>query len=177
MLYVALLRGNNVGGNNKIDMKLLEGMFQNLGYQYVQTYLHTGNVIFYSEDTQIEPTIHDEILKIFGLKIRVLVMDYKTYKSIHDLIPSTWTQDKDNRSDVMFLWNPILDVMHNEKVDTLIYHDQAILWTVTRENYFKSRLRDLSKSKVYKEMTIRNVNTVCKIMKIMDNTHEITMEL
>lgn len=31
MVYIALLRGINVGGNNKIDMKLLKQSFEQVG--------------------------------------------------------------------------------------------------------------------------------------------------
>ncbi|NLL75142.1 MAG: DUF1697 domain-containing protein, partial [Erysipelothrix sp.] len=46
MKYVALLRGINVGGKNKVDMKELKALFIDLGYTEVQTYINSGNVIF-----------------------------------------------------------------------------------------------------------------------------------
>lgn len=47
--YIALLRGINVGGKNKISMPELKKMFENSGYQDVTTYINSGNVIFSSE--------------------------------------------------------------------------------------------------------------------------------
>lgn len=44
--YVALLRGINVGGNNKIEMTKLKVLFESLGYTNVVTYINSGNVIF-----------------------------------------------------------------------------------------------------------------------------------
>ncbi|MEK9156965.1 MAG: DUF1697 domain-containing protein, partial [Patescibacteria group bacterium] len=46
MLSVALLRGINVGGNNKVDMKKLKAAFEALGFENVRTYINTGNVLF-----------------------------------------------------------------------------------------------------------------------------------
>ena len=46
MIYVALLRGINVGGKNKIDMKLLKETFVRIGMESVITYINSGNVIF-----------------------------------------------------------------------------------------------------------------------------------
>lgn len=46
MIYVALLRGINVGGKNKIDMKLLKETFILAGMESVITYINSGNVIF-----------------------------------------------------------------------------------------------------------------------------------
>lgn len=40
MVYVALLRGINVGGNNKIDMKLLKSVFEEAGMSAVKTYIN-----------------------------------------------------------------------------------------------------------------------------------------
>ena len=46
MVYIALLRGINVGGKNKIDMKLLKQTFEQVGMKDVVTYINTGNIIF-----------------------------------------------------------------------------------------------------------------------------------
>ena len=48
MIYIALLRGVNVGGNNKIDMKQLKSAFCEVGFSDVLTYTNSGNVIFSS---------------------------------------------------------------------------------------------------------------------------------
>ncbi|WDM14286.1 DUF1697 domain-containing protein [Streptomyces lavenduligriseus] len=44
--YVALLRGINVGGHARITMKDLRELFGALGFDEVQTYLQSGNVVF-----------------------------------------------------------------------------------------------------------------------------------
>jgi uncharacterized protein (DUF1697 family) len=44
--YVALLRGVNVGGNNKLPMKDLAALFVAAGCQDVRTFIQSGNVIF-----------------------------------------------------------------------------------------------------------------------------------
>jgi uncharacterized protein (DUF1697 family) len=44
--YVALLRGINVGGKNKLPMKDLTAMFVEAGCRGVRTYIQSGNVIF-----------------------------------------------------------------------------------------------------------------------------------
>ena len=44
--YVALLRGINVGGRNKIAMAELESLFSSLGFEDVATYIQSGNVVF-----------------------------------------------------------------------------------------------------------------------------------
>jgi len=44
--YVGLLRGVNVGGNNKLPMKALVALCEAQGCKDVQTYIQSGNVVF-----------------------------------------------------------------------------------------------------------------------------------
>ena len=48
MKYIALLRGINISGKNKIDMKELKKEIENIDFDEVITYLNSGNVIFKS---------------------------------------------------------------------------------------------------------------------------------
>jgi uncharacterized protein (DUF1697 family) len=50
MQFVCLLRGINVGGNNKVDMSALKEVFETLGFSDVKTYINSGNVIFNSKN-------------------------------------------------------------------------------------------------------------------------------
>jgi len=52
--WIALFKGLNVGGNNKILMKDLIGEFQALGYSNVSTYIQSGNVVFQSSEKNPE---------------------------------------------------------------------------------------------------------------------------
>jgi uncharacterized protein (DUF1697 family) len=45
-VYVALLRGVNVGGKNRLPMKGLAAMFAEAGCTDVVTYIQSGNVVF-----------------------------------------------------------------------------------------------------------------------------------
>lgn len=46
--YIALLRGINVGGKNKITLPALKKTFEGIGFQDVLTYINSGNIIFSS---------------------------------------------------------------------------------------------------------------------------------
>jgi uncharacterized protein (DUF1697 family) len=45
-ILIALLRGINVGGNNKLPMKDLSTILTGMGLHDVQTYIQSGNVVF-----------------------------------------------------------------------------------------------------------------------------------
>ena len=47
--YIALLRGVNISGKNKVSMAQLKQLFEDLDYKEVKTYLNSGNVIFSSD--------------------------------------------------------------------------------------------------------------------------------
>ena len=49
-VYVALMRGINVGGKNRLPMKDLAAMFGGAGCADVVTYIQSGNVVFRATD-------------------------------------------------------------------------------------------------------------------------------
>jgi uncharacterized protein (DUF1697 family) len=52
---IALLRGINVGGNNKIKMELLRSICESLDLKNVQTYVQSGNVVFQTKRRDLAP--------------------------------------------------------------------------------------------------------------------------
>ncbi|MGF6352371.1 uncharacterized protein (DUF1697 family) [Paenibacillus sp. 4624] len=184
MIYVALLRGINVGGNNKIGMKRLKETFEQAGMHKVVTYINSGNIIF--ADDQARSDAHAEISAIleqaiaadFGLQIKVLVRDMDEIAAVMQALPSHWTNDDQAKSDVFFLWEEINDVDILEKlplkpgIGELIYVPGALLYSVSREEATKSGMNKLASSKVYSYMTVRNVNTTRKIYALMQAAAE-----
>jgi len=175
--YVVLLRGINVGGNNKIEMAKLKSCFESLGYTNVITYINSGNVIFDSRETDTEKmTDKVELLisKVFKLKIPVIVRRHNNIKKICKKIPTNWVNDKEYKTDVMFLWedfanrDTLKQIATNPKVDTLLYIDDAIVWHLKKKNYSKSKMNDIIGTDIYKNMTVRNVNTVRKLNILMN---------
>ncbi len=77
--HVALLRGINVGGHNKVPMADLRDIMTSLGHTDVATYIQSGNVVFSTgrEDTaavaaDIEKGIEDRL----GVRSPVLVLSH-----------------------------------------------------------------------------------------------------
>ena len=48
--HVALLRGINVGGRNKVAMADLREIMASLGHTDVATYIQSGNVVFSTDE-------------------------------------------------------------------------------------------------------------------------------
>jgi uncharacterized protein (DUF1697 family) len=55
LTYLALLRGINVGGKNRLPMKDLIEMFVEAGCDNVRTYIQSGNVVFDSDPALSAP--------------------------------------------------------------------------------------------------------------------------
>ncbi|MDQ6595619.1 DUF1697 domain-containing protein [Bacillus salipaludis] len=75
MVYIALLRGINVGGHNKIKMADLKKLLESMGLKKVKTYIQSGNVVFESEEVAAELTqkIEEAIQKEFGFFVTVVI--------------------------------------------------------------------------------------------------------
>lgn len=73
--YVALLRGINVGGHNKVPMAELRELFAALGHRGARTYIQSGNVVFDAEADAgtLEREIKAGIAKRFGFDVPVMV--------------------------------------------------------------------------------------------------------
>jgi uncharacterized protein (DUF1697 family) len=83
-IYIALLRGINVGGKNRIKMANLKDMFESMGLSGVETYIQSGNIIFESnerEDTLGE-RIACEIERVFGFSVAVILRTAAQLESI-----------------------------------------------------------------------------------------------
>ncbi|PSL41516.1 uncharacterized protein (DUF1697 family) [Planomicrobium soli] len=176
MIYVALLRGINVGGNNKVDMKKLKQVFEEAGMSSVKTYINSGNIIFTDTNRskkEITAVLEEAIYSHFDLQIKVLVYSFDEFKPIAEAIPAEWTNDTEMKSDVLFLWEEVdtesvLDALTvKPEIDTVYYVQGAVLWSVDRNNVTKSGMAKIIGTPLYKLVTIRNINTARKLYAMM----------
>jgi uncharacterized protein (DUF1697 family) len=74
--YLALLRGINVGGKNKILMTDLSAMFVKAGCKNVRTFIQSGNVIFDASvkvSAQVPRLVAEQITNTLGYKTPVIL--------------------------------------------------------------------------------------------------------
>ena len=175
MRYVALLRGINVGGNAKISMPRLKSCFELCGFGDVKTYINSGNVLFSSDETSIlalRKAIERAIEHEFGLSVLTHVVSLETLLNIERAIDPTWRNDSEQKTDIIFLFddsieNKVTEAMNiNPNVDELRYVSGAVIWHIDRKNYTESGMKDFIKNPNYKQSTIRNCNTVSKLLRL-----------
>jgi uncharacterized protein (DUF1697 family) len=74
--YVAFLRAVNVGGTTLIKMSDLKRMFESFGFENVETYIQTGNVIFDSDTNKasaLDEQIEQQLANAYGKRIRLFI--------------------------------------------------------------------------------------------------------
>ena len=75
-VYVALLRGINVGGKNALRMAALVEIFSRAGCEDVRTYIQSGNVVFSARPTtaeRIPSLVTAEIADRFGIRTPIVL--------------------------------------------------------------------------------------------------------
>lgn len=83
--HVALLRGINVGGKNRLPMKVLSAMFVAAGCSDVQTYIQSGNVAFTASDAlarRLPAAISAAIEDQAGLTVPVMTRSLAELRSV-----------------------------------------------------------------------------------------------
>jgi uncharacterized protein (DUF1697 family) len=86
--FIALLRGVNVGGKNKLPMKELSALFVAAGCGDVRTYIQSGNVLFQAEAglaAGLPELIAAGITKRFGYRTPVIL---RTAGALADIVSS-----------------------------------------------------------------------------------------
>lgn len=178
MVYLALLRGVNVGGKAMVSMAALKDCFETLGFTHVTTFINSGNLLFQSTEKQQEKltrAIEAALQTSFNIPIQILLKTHDQLMSIADAIPDDWVNDDATKCDIMFLWpeidNPkILEQLpSNPGIEETRYEPGAVLWHINRTLVTKSRMTRIVGTKLYHQMTIRNVNTVRKLAALAKN--------
>src|SRR5260370_1432848 len=82
---IALLRGINVGGKNKVPMKSLAAAFTEVGCGEVQTYIQSGNVVFKASDAlaaRVASLIAKACRERFGFPVALVT---RTAAELHEV--------------------------------------------------------------------------------------------
>lgn len=174
--YVALLRGLNVGGKNKVSMAALKELFSRK-YKNVETHGNTGVIFFDTEEMVSIYDIETDFQRMFGFKIGVYLLSDMDVYMLNDMLPLEWNKDKKWRHNVLFLLNGVKAEQicpntesYDENFDKVEIHDNVIFWSsnfTTRQLYYKSDYRKILNHPNYCDLTIRNGNTFSKMVSIL----------
>jgi uncharacterized protein (DUF1697 family) len=177
MKYIALLRGINVGGNNKVSMQDLKKSFDKAGFQNVSTYINSGNVIFESNETDTASLITQcrELLeKEYGFPIELTVIAAASLKDALEHAPDWWRDDPEAKHNAIFVIPPatpdgiIADVgAAKPEYEKVAAYQNVIFWSAPLKTFSRTRWSKIVGSKAYQYVTIRNANTARKLLELL----------
>ena len=181
MEYVALLRGINVGGKNKVVMSELREQVAGVGYANVRTYINSGNVLFEAEAEAEAPRedvaqrVEDLLACRYDFPVRVALLTAQDYLAQLDELPDWWHGDVARR-DALF-YTRGLDRDHvRQRIEAMELGDEAVhfgehavFWVKFDEKQFLKTAyhKRLLREDFYREVTIRSGATVERIAAML----------
>jgi uncharacterized protein (DUF1697 family) len=177
--FVALLRGVNVGGNNRVGMADLRQVFMGDGYANVATYIQSGNVIFDADGigAGLEPRIEDMLVREFGLAVIVVVRSLAQMRNVARRAPDGFGDDPDRyHSDAVFVKAPLTPRQLLKVVELREGVDRA--WAGPGLVYFQrlsarrtqSRMSRIASNPEYANLTIRNWRTTMRLLEMLEGS-------
>jgi len=167
-IFIALLRGINVGGSGLLPMKDLAGLCSGLGFEATRTYIQSGNVTFESRLSEegIRSSLEKVLAKKMGKRIDVMV---RTSAEMRSIVKNNPFPDKEPaKVAVAFLGEPPpKDLMKNViapggeqvkpgKREVYVYYPDGM-----GRSKLKLPLNGAA-------ATVRNMNTVAKLVALTE---------
>jgi uncharacterized protein (DUF1697 family) len=175
--HIALLRGINVGGRNKVAMADLRAAVEDGGYEEVSTYIQSGNVLLTTRAAaaSLESDLEGLLERRFGIPLVVVTRSHRQLRAVVGGAPPGFGAEPTRyHSDVIFLKQPLTSAQAMRVVELRVGVDQA--WPGSGVLYFsrlserrsQSRMSRIVGTPEYQQMTIRNWNTTTTLLDLMD---------
>lgn len=180
-VFVALLRGVNVGGNNMISMKSLKESFEKLGFAHVTTYINSGNIVFKTKEAdprKLETKIEQMLEREYELTSKVVVRSLAEMEAVVESFPKNWNSKKDWRYNVVFLRHSIdsekilKELEVRKDIEEVFYRPGTLLWSSLMSALKGTEGLKFSTRKMGQELTVRNTNTTRKLCDLMKKVAE-----
>jgi len=176
MRYIALLRGINVGGKNKVPMVELKQCFESLGFENVVTYINSGNVLFSDTASNVASLIdrcERAIETAFGFKAVCSVIAAKDLEDAVAHAPTWWGLKDDDKHNAIFVIPPATagEIMKEigeakPEYEKVASHGTVIFWTAAFDTFSRTRYSKIVGTSAYASVTIRNANTTKKLVEL-----------
>ncbi len=176
--YIAVLRGINVGGKNKLKMEALRDMMTDLKFKNVSTYIQSGNLAFTTikaDQKKIAVKIEKAILKKFDLTVPVLVKNQEQIKCILENGPYN-----DNSHAKGIFFTLLEEKAEQENIDQIVNMDfgddvftidnqNGVVYIYCPSSYHKTKIsNNFFEKKLKVKATTRNLNTMRKLLEMLN---------
>ena len=165
--YAAFLRAVNVGGTGKLPMAELRALCEGLGFNKVQTYIASGNVVFESElsATEAKAALEARVAKYLGKPAGIFIREKAALQAI--IAANPFLSAEGNRLMVILLNDaPAQAMIDAAKFQT---DEEIALGTACLYIHYPSGMGQ-SKLKIRgaEQGTARNMNTISKMLELMN---------
>ena len=174
--FIALLRGINVSGQKKIKMPDLKLLFEEMGFQDVETYIQSGNVIFSSKEKspeKLEQKISSAIKRKFGFDVQVMVLTPEEIEYVLNNNPFVKKQKTNPYSVYVTFLSEEPSSVNIKKMKEVNYNpeeyfiDGRYIYLFVPNGYGKAKLNNnFFENKLNVSATTRNLNTVNKMFEL-----------
>lgn len=171
--YIAILKGINVGGHNKIKMADLKSAMEESGFYSISTYIQSGNIFFRLAGTsrkELSIRITTLIKDRFGFNVPVIIRSQPELRRILNNNPFINDPDIDTKKlHVTFLSGvPNPTVMANFNASEYLPDQFEIrdseVYLCCPNGYGRTKLTNSFFERILKlTATTRNWKTVCKL--------------
>ncbi|MDR0910210.1 MAG: DUF1697 domain-containing protein [Spirochaetaceae bacterium] len=175
--YLALLRGINIGGKNLVKMDFLKNIFEEMGFEDVQTYIQSGNVLFKDGEKnkiKLAKMIENKLFEKLDVQINVLILTLNELENILNNKPATFGDENEKyKYDIVFLIEPLTTKEVLSNIDTKRGEDTISegknIFYITRltEKLSGSYLTKIIKTPMWQNITIRNLKTTKKLYELL----------
>jgi len=178
--YIALLRGINVSGQKKIRMADLKVHMLELGFENVQTYIQSGNLIFTDkkqDTTALARSIEQKLLEKYGFEVPVLVKSLSDLSYILNHNPYLENVSVgENKLYLCFLFehpipNSIEKFKGMDSTEEKFSFDGDYIFLCFENGYGRARLNNnFFENKLSSKATTRNWKTIIKLYEMAKET-------
>lgn len=174
--WVALFRGINVGGHNRLPMKSLLAILEGLGCSDVKTYIQSGNAVFRSTKTNpvaIQDEIRNCVSSEHGFDPMVLLLPDKALTLARDANPFPEGESEPKTLHLFFMAKRPMDV-DEEKLEEL--QSETERYAIKDKVFYLHAPDGIGRSKLAAKVerclgvpvTARNWRTVNKVLALTD---------
>ncbi len=166
--YLVLLRGVNVGGKNILPMKELKNMLEQQGYQAVNTYIQSGNIVLQATKLNSQ-TISELIATNFSFVVDVMILTAQQFEQC--VANNPYPTFAGNT--VHFYFCAQTPNFDEQKANALLAEGEAyqliddVLYLHAANGIGRSKLAAKLESCLGVSVTARNLNTVLKLQQML----------
>jgi uncharacterized protein (DUF1697 family) len=149
-----------------------------LGLANVRTYIQSGNILFRTGDASVHELtslIEEELSTRFSYAARAVVLPYDQFTAMLQSAPADWGKSDQYRHNALFTLrdttsSQIIAQLPTPKkdIESIAAGPGVVFWSVSQQHVTKSTFMRLPMAPIYQQVTVRNHNTVFKLLELFN---------